>query len=89
MSEQGDLMAKVLGDVQPVSNDHPVAQETFEAVKAALEARAAGEPYGELLTAPEMRSSSLMVNVDYLELLDRLGDEETWIVLGKLKDLLG
>jgi len=37
----------------------------------------------------EFKSSSLMVNVDYLDLLDRVGEEETWIVLGKLKDLLG
>lgn len=42
MTDQTDLMADVLGQAQPVTNDHPVAQETYEAVKAALEARAAG-----------------------------------------------
>ena len=46
---------------------------------------------GELLstTLEQIHSSSLMVNVDYLDLVDRVGDEEAWIVLGKLKDLLG
>lgn len=37
----------------------------------------------------ELRSSSLMVNVDYLELVDRVGEPEAWETLGKLKDLLG
>ena len=48
------------------------------------------EPTMELLsTIEEIRSSSLMVNVDYLDLVDRFGDAEAWTILGKLKDLLG
>lgn len=43
----------------------------------------------ELLSTIEPRLSSLMVYVDYLDLVERVGDEESWIVLGKLKDLLG
>lgn len=36
-----------------------------------------------------MNTSSLMVNVDYLELVERVGKEEAFLVLGQLKDLLG
>src|SRR5436190_19230467 len=42
MSEQHDLIAAVLGDAQPVGDDHPAAVETYEAVRAALEARVNG-----------------------------------------------
>lgn len=36
-----------------------------------------------------MSTSSLMVNVDYLELVEREGKEQAFIILGQLKDLLG
>lgn len=48
-----------------------------------------GETVELLSTIEQIHSSSLMVNVDYLALVDLFGDEEAWIVLGKLKDLLG
>jgi hypothetical protein len=44
---------------------------------------------GELLHMEPMQMSSLSVSVDYLELVERVGESEAWIVLGKLKDLLG
>jgi hypothetical protein len=35
-------------------------------------------------------TSSLVVSVDYLQLLEAYGDEaKVWDILGKLKDLLG
>ena len=37
----------------------------------------------------EMRMGSLNVHVDYLDLVESVGEEEAYIVLGKLKDLLG
>jgi chorismate mutase len=37
----------------------------------------------------QLNTSSLMVNVDYLELVEREGKEQTLIILGQLKDLLG
>lgn len=43
MNDQGQLIEQVLGQVQPIGEDHPVAQETYDSVKAMLEARAAGE----------------------------------------------
>jgi hypothetical protein len=66
--QQQELIGEVLGDFVPITEDHPVAQETFDAVKAALEARAAGEtpdigvvPYtGEL---QELQYSGLEVGI--------------------------
>lgn len=37
----------------------------------------------------DLHTSSLMVNVDYLDLVDRFGEAQAWEILGKLKDLLG
>lgn len=37
----------------------------------------------------EVRMGSLNVHVDYLDLVESVGEEEAYIVLGKLKDLLG
>lgn len=49
----------------------------------------AGDDLVELATTLEqVHSSSLMVSVDYLELVDRVGPGEAYRVLGKLKDLL-
>jgi hypothetical protein len=42
-----------------------------------------------LATLDEVHNSSLFVSVDYIDLVDRVGEEEAWITLGKLKDLLG
>ena len=44
---------------------------------------------GEIDTYDRLRTSSLMVNVDYLELVDKVGEQQAWVVLGNLKDLLG
>ena len=44
---------------------------------------------GEIDTFDQLRTSSLMVNVDYLELVSQVGEREAWETLGKLKDLLG
>lgn len=44
----------------------------------------------ELQTSIEaMRTSSLMVSVDWLDLVDREGETKAWETVGKLKDLLG
>jgi hypothetical protein len=66
--QQQGLIADVLGGFEPIGNDHPVAQETFDAVKAALEARAAGEtpdigvvPYADELQ--ELQFSGLEVGI--------------------------
>lgn len=40
---EAEAIDDVLGGFQPIGDDHPVAQQTFDAVKAALEARANGQ----------------------------------------------
>lgn len=40
-------------------------------------------------TIENVRTSSLMVSVDFLDLVDREGETKAWETLGKLKDLLG
>jgi hypothetical protein len=42
-----------------------------------------------MVESTTMTASSLMVSVDYLDLVEQVGQEEAWVVLGKLKDLLG
>jgi hypothetical protein len=37
----------------------------------------------------ELRPPTLSVHVDFLELMEKYGEEEAFIMLGKLKDLLG
>lgn len=54
--------------------------------KRKREAKEFTELTGELEPAA---SSSLMVAVDYLQLVEQVGEAEAWTVLGKLKDLLG
>lgn len=52
------------------------------------------EPPADMLTELQttiesVRTSSLMVNVDFLDLVDREGETKAWEILGQLKDLLG
>jgi len=42
----------------------------------------------QLLEAPEIITGALFVNVDFNELLSTRSEEETFELLGKLKDLL-
>ena len=42
MADQDDLIDAVMDEFIPLGEDHPVAQETFDAVKAALDARSNG-----------------------------------------------
>jgi hypothetical protein len=43
----------------------------------------------EILKETEIRMPVLSVVVDYLDLVEAVGEEEAFVVLGKLKDLLG
>lgn len=46
---------------------------------------------GELVELTEIREyhpGSLLVSVDYLDLVDRYDEAKAWEILGKLKDLL-
>ena len=46
------------------------------------------EVFEEITKVEHFSPGSLMVNVDYLELVEKYGEEESWVILGKLKDLL-
>lgn len=48
------------------------------------------ETFAELREiATEMHTSSLMVSIDWLDLVDREGEAKAFEIVGKLKDLLG
>jgi hypothetical protein len=49
----------------------------------------ATEIFEELTVQEQFKTSSLYVSLDWLDLVEKVGEAEAWVVIGKLKDLLG
>ena len=81
---QDELAASVARHVSnrpPAPRNSGPGPEILQALVDRSDLRGADEPL------PTFECSPLTVGVDFNELLDRLGEPDVWVVLGKLKDL--